>query len=244
MVEDIGAVLRAARARFGYSLKEVEMRSQALSQTWQKPAYKVSASWLDRVEKENRDLSAVKLIVLASIYGLTVDQVLAYCPSTTEGLARIGENGPNATLLLHPGPLEEQAKSLLPERFATDPPPEHTALLEMPKPIVPSRYRHGVIGLKDRALDPMVRAGSVVLVDTEKQAVVRRKGWNSEFDRPIYFLLTRTGYFSGFCELDKTSEWLTLVPHPLSPETSQRWRFLKEVEVVGTVTAVLSKRAA
>jgi len=47
---------------------------------------------------------------------------------------------------------------------------------------------------------------------------------------------------AGFCELDKDAEWLTLVPHPLSYESSRRWRFRKEIEVVGTVAAFFSRR--
>jgi hypothetical protein len=93
-------------------------------------------------------------------------------------------------------------------------------------------------------LEPMIRAGSIVLIDTQKRAIAGRKEWTHEFDRPIYFLITRTGYVSGFCELDKEAEWLTLVPHPLSYETSKRWRFRKEIEVVGTVAAVFMRRIA
>jgi len=90
----------------------------------------------------------------------------------------------------------------------------------------------------------MVRAGSFVLIDTRKRAIAGRKEWNHEFDRPIYFLMTRKGYISGFCELDKEAEWLTLVPHALSHETSQRWRYRKEIEVIGTVTAICMRRVA
>jgi hypothetical protein len=90
----------------------------------------------------------------------------------------------------------------------------------------------------------MIPAGSFVLIDTRKRAIASRKEWNHEFDRPIYFLLTRTGYVSGFCELDRDSEWLTLVPHALSHETSKRWRYRKEIEVIGTVAAVCMRRVA
>jgi hypothetical protein len=99
-----------------------------------------------------------------------------------------------------------------------------------------------VIGQRDRMLEPMIRGGSIVLIDTLKRAIASRREWTHEFDRPIYFLFTRTGYASGFCELDKDSEWLTLVPHPLSYETSKRWRYKKEIEVVGTVAGVLMRR--
>ena len=90
----------------------------------------------------------------------------------------------------------------------------------------------------------MIRAGSIVLINTQKRAIASRREWNHEFDRPIYFLLTRTGYVSGFCELDKEQEWLTLVPHPLSYETNRRWRYRKEIEVIGTVAAVFMRRVA
>ena len=93
-------------------------------------------------------------------------------------------------------------------------------------------------------LEPMIRGGSIVLIDTLKRAIAGRKEWRHEFDRPIYFLLTRTGYVSGFCELDRDSEWLTMVPHPLSFETVKRWRYKKEIEVIGTVAGVLMRRIA
>ena len=117
-------------------------------------------------------------------------------------------------------------------------------LLPAEQGVVPVHYRRGIIGHRDRSLEPMIRAGSIVLINTQKRAIAGRREWNHEFDRPIYFLLTRTGYVSGFCELDKDSEWLTLVPHPLSYETSRRWRYKKEIEVIGTVAAVFMRRVA
>jgi hypothetical protein len=43
------------------------------------------------------------------------------------------------------------------------------------------------------------------------------------------------------CELDKEGIWLTLVVHPLSPESSRRWRYRTEVEVVGRAVAVVMR---
>jgi hypothetical protein len=226
-------------------LREVEERSLALSQQWGNPAYKISASWLDRVERENRELSATKLIVLAVVYGLTADQLLALCPPAGASSNQLDQvSSPNATLLLVEGPLEEHAKLWLPDKLMTEPPPEQTTLLAADQGMLPVHYRRGVIGQRDRTLEPMIRAGSVVLIDTQKRAIAGRKEWTHEFDRPIYFLLTRAGYVTGFCELDKDSRWLTLVPHPLSYETSKRWEYRKEIEVVGTVAAVFMRRMA
>jgi hypothetical protein len=68
--------------------------------------------------------------------------------------------------------------------------------------------------------------------------VALRKDWKHEFQRPIYFLMTREGYVCGWCELDKKSEWLTLVPHPLSPASSRRWKYRTEIENLGRVVVV------
>jgi hypothetical protein len=88
----------------------------------------------------------------------------------------------------------------------------------------------------------MIRAGSIVLIDTQKRVIAGRREWNHEFDRPIYFLMTREGYVVGFCELDRETDWLTLIPHALSFESNRRWRLKKEIEVVGTVVGAFIRR--
>lgn len=241
----IGNNLREARMQWQLTLREVEERSSRIAQRWENPAYRISASWLDRVERENRGLSATKLIVLAVIYGLSAEQMIALCPAShgnnsLEALKDISI--PNNTLLLENGQLERQARQWLPDTLVTEAPPETTTLLPAVPGALPTHYRRGIIGKRDRTLDPMIRAGSIVLIDTQKRAIASRREWTHEFDRPVYFLIAHTGYVAGFCELDKDAEWLTLVPHPLSYESSRRWRFRKEIEVVGTVAAFFSRR--
>ena len=244
-MQGIGAKLRAARSQWQLTLREVEERSSRLSQEWGNPSYRISASWLDRVEREDRGLSATKLIVLANVYNLTPEQMLALCPRTSGSPVPLDHaSSPNATFLLTQGPLEEHAKRWLPEKLVVGPVPEETTLLPFEDDSLPSHYRRGIIGRRDRTLEPMIRAGSLVLIDTHKRAIAGRKEWTHEFDRPIYFLLTRNGYVSGFCELDKEAEWLTLVPHALSYESNKRWRYRKEIEVIGMVTGVFMRRVA
>lgn len=239
----IGNKLRETRLQWQLTLREVEERSCRLAQQWDNPAYKISASWLDRVERQNRGLSATKLIVLAVIYGLTAEQMIALCPQPPDRSHHLDTlSAPNATLLLTDGPLEQRAKLLLPDSFLSDTPPDSTTLITTHADALPAHYRRAVVGCRDRMLEPMIPAGSVVLIDTQKKAIANRKQWTNEFNRPIYFLLTRTEYVIGFCELDKQADWLTLVPHPLSYEGSKRWRYKKEIEVVGTVAAVFSRR--
>lgn len=240
----IGNKLREARVQWQLTLREVEERSSRIAQRWENPAYRISASWLDRVERENRGLSATKLIVLAVIYGLSAEQMIALCPAPSgTSLDVLKEISiPNNTQLLESGMLERQARQWLPDTLVTEQPPEVTTLLPTVPGALPNHYRRGIIGKRDRILDPMIRAGSIVLIDTQKRAIASRREWTHEFDRPVYFLISHTGYVAGFCELDKDSEWLTLVPHPLSYESSRRWRFRKEIEVVGTVAAFFARR--
>jgi len=241
-MEGIGGKLRAARFAWKLTLREVEERTLRLAQQWGNPAYRISASWLDRVERENRGLSATKLIVLANVYSLSLEQMLAMCPPSGPVSAPSDEMSvPNATLLAE-GSLDAHAKLWLPDTLVEDPPPESTALLPTQEGMMPSHYRRGIIGRQDRTLEPMIRAGSIVLIDTQKRTIAGRREWNHEFDRPIYFLLTREGYVSGFCELDRDTDWLTVIPHALSFESNRRWRFKKEIEVVGTVVAAVVRR--
>ena len=241
----IGAQLCDIRNQLKLTLRETEERCAQVAQQWGNDAYRISASWLNRVERENRGLSATKLIVLAYIYNLSTDQLLSFCPGSNEGSAQLLQaSSPNSTLLLVEGPLEKLARAWVPDNLITDPLPEQTMLLQSDRKMLPPHFHRGIIGKYDRTMEPMILAGSIVLIDSQKRAIAGRKDWTNEFNRPIYFLFTRDGYSCGFCELDKKAEWLTLVPHMLSPEPNddRRWRYRREVEVIGTVAGLFTRR--
>lgn len=238
-----GANLRAMRERWGLSLREVQERSEDIARRWGHKEYSISASWLNRMEAGNPAITAPKLIALTAIFGLSAEEMLALCaPPKHDLLALSPASLPNATLLLTPGPFEAQAREALPDELVTAEPPEESHLMERPENC-PSHFRRGVVGRKDNTMEPMIRPGSIVLIDTQRKAIAKRRDWTHEFNRPIYFLLTRDSYFTSFCELDANSEWLTLVPHALSYQTNRRFRYRREVEVVGEVTAFISRRA-
>ncbi len=192
-MEGIGGKLRATRLACKLTLRQVEQSSLRLAKHWRNPAYRISASWLHRVERENRGLSATKLIVLANVYSLTSEQMLALCPAPGVASTPLDNMSvPNATLLAE-GPLERHAKFWLPDSLVIDTPPRSTSLLPSEQGTLPEHFRRGIIGRQDRTLEPMIRAGSIVLIDTQKRSIASRREWNHEFDRPIYFLLTREG---------------------------------------------------
>ena len=235
----IGLRLRTIRNQWQLSLREVEERSLRFAQQQGNQSYQVSASWLDRLEREEHELTVNKLIVLAEIYNLPTEQLLrSIYPGDAQPMSLRQLSSPNATMLLTEGPLEERAKYLLPDTLGLEQPPDETTLLAVENTSSLAPYKRGIIGKHDRTLNPMIPAGSIVQIDTQKRAISSRRDWAHEFQRPIYFLMTREGYVCGWCELDKNSEWLTLIPHPLSGASSRRWRYRKEIESIGRVAFV------
>jgi transcriptional regulator with XRE-family HTH domain len=237
----IGARLRTIRQQWHLSLREVEERSLRLAQEWGSSSYQVSASWLVRLEREEHNLTVSKLIALANIYNTSAEQLLhSICPEKSHPVLR-QPSSPNVTMLLREGPLDDQAKCLLGDTLGIEPIPDATSLLPISGGLSQAPHRRGIIGTRDRFLEPMIPAGSIVHIDTQKRGISSRKDWKHEFQRPIHFLMTRQGYVCGWCELDRNSEWLTLIPHPLSPASSRRWKYQTEIENVGRVTAVAIK---
>jgi PAS domain-containing protein len=68
LANGIGLLLRGVRQQWRLSLREVEERSLRFAQEMGNQSYHVSASWLNRLEREEHELTVSKLIVLASIY--------------------------------------------------------------------------------------------------------------------------------------------------------------------------------
>jgi transcriptional regulator with XRE-family HTH domain len=63
-VVSIGVRLRRIRQERQLPLREVEERSLRFAQEWGNQSYRVSASWLDRLEREEHELTVNKLVVL------------------------------------------------------------------------------------------------------------------------------------------------------------------------------------
>jgi transcriptional regulator with XRE-family HTH domain len=239
----IGERLRTIRRQWQLSLREVEERSLLLAKERGNQSFQISASWLDRLEREEHELTVNKLVALSEIYNVPTENLLrSMHPQERQPLILRPLSSPNATLLLTEGPLETQARYLLPDAPVHQT-PEETTLLAPEDGQLPTPYRRGIIGKRDFTLDPMIPAGSIIQIDTQKRAISTRRDWTHEFQRPIYFLMTRDSYVCGWCELDKASDWLTLIPHPLSPASSRRWKYRSEIETLGRVIVVAIRLA-
>jgi len=94
---------------------------------------------------------------------------------------------------------------------------------------------YGYIGLEDYTLFPLIRPGSLVEIDANQRKISTEK-WNTEFDRPIYFVELRNGYVCSWCQLDRGQ--LIVIPHPHSHQDVRRFDHPTQAEIVGRVTGV------
>jgi len=242
-----GSRLRQVRERLGLTYRDVERVSYEIASERGCPEFIIRISRLADIENHGIIPSLFKLYTLAAIYHLDPLEVCRWYGVPLERhFLDGGHLGTPKTHLAAP-PIALR----LPLRFDPGFDPRRTAYLSR---MVESwgelegalfngqpRYRYGYIGLDDHMMEPLLRPGSLVLVDPVLQQV-RNSGWKNEYERPIYFVDVRDGYRCGWCLRDGPQ--LILQPHPLSSCAPQVWRCPDEAEVVGQVTGVVMRLAA
>ena len=93
----------------------------------------------------------------------------------------------------------------------------------------------GFVGTEDCWMDPLVRPGSLVLVDPSRRTI-EAGPFRNEFERPIYFIELRNEYICSWCEI--RDGHLLAVPYPNSRCEIRQFPYPREAEIVGRVTGV------
>jgi hypothetical protein len=99
---------------------------------------------------------------------------------------------------------------------------------------------YGYIGMGDYTLDPIIRPGSFVQIDSRQRTIPPVK-WHDDFDRPIFFFELRDRYVCSWCELYGSQ--LILVPTPHSRAHARHIRYPGDATIVARVTAVAMRIA-
>jgi transcriptional regulator with XRE-family HTH domain len=238
-----GLRLRQARETLGLTYREVEQASYELAAKRGRPDFILHISRLADIENRNVVPSLHKLYSLATIYHLSPLEISGWYEAPFQQTFEDGAAFPAQTTHLHEFPI----------RFALSPQPgarlgsDCTGLLgELPdnvryfpgmKEEATIRFRYGYIGLSDRRMAPILRPGSMVLVDTAVRKIEETE-WYTEYDRPLYFVETRGGYRCGW--FLKLKSRLVMQPHMLSHCAPEAWRTPAEAEVVGKVVGVIT----
>lgn len=234
-------MLRRARERMGMTFRDVEQASYQLAARAGRPEFIVRISRLADIENHGVVPSLHRLYALCTIYHLELNDVLGWFGLSPAAMYPEGAQFPGARTHLAAAPLQVRIPVRMDPGFNPNRTDDLTRRVESWGYLEPflaqgkEKYWLGYIGLEDRTMGPMVRPGSLVLVDPARQEVCN-SGWNNEFERPIYFLDTRSGYACGWCQRD--SENLILQPHPLSDSPARVFRSPAQAEVIGQVVGL------
>jgi transcriptional regulator with XRE-family HTH domain len=242
-----GDCLRRLRNRLGLTTRKVAEFSREVAAKQGNSEYAISHARLVQIEKQASIPSVYKLFTLGSIYGVPMDELITtYLNPDAAARLHVRMQFPQT----HPtsfGDTGGKKAIPFPVHFNSTSPVAGNNLVahivqvwgEVPAPLLESLnlpgFRYGFIGLRDYTMYPLIRPGSIVQID-HSQKVAGSAPYRTEFDRPVYFLETRSGYLCSWCEIGRGH--LTSIPHPLSACSTQVFAYPSEVEIVGRVTGV------
>ena len=243
-----GERLKELRNRLGITTREVEEYSRRIAESEGNEEFHVSNAWITQIENSESTPSVYKLYSLSVIYRLKFTDLLLLYGVDLEKLSKYHALTPlpqthSTSLQVY----DEDQAITFPIRFDPGFRLEKTNLVSRmvetrgEVPIALIRHldvRHslyGYIGLEDHTLYPFLRPGSFVQIDDRQQRIQKFR-WQTEFDRPIYFIELREGYACGWCEFQDNK--IILVPHPLSGCGIRQFAYQSEAEIVGRVTGV------
>ena len=241
---DAGLRLRQARERLGLTYREVERASYELASRRGRPEFILHISRLADIENRGVVPGLHKLYSLAAVYRLNLNEILGWYDIPVEECFHDGVTVPAPETHVMAAPTSLR----VPMRFDPAFDPQRTELLSRMvekwgkfEGLLTNGHRHqiyGYIGQHDLRMSPLLRPGSIVLVDTSRQKI-EEGDWRTEHDRPMYFVEVRDGYRCGWFHKEGTR--LVMQPHPLSNCPPETWQTPNEAEIVGRVTGVVSR---
>ncbi len=236
-MENIGAKLREVRERLKLSRQDVEVETARIAKLRGNPDCKISANWLYRVECGEHGIGGIKLLTLAYVYYLTVEELLAFDDAPNQPVEADWHLSvePKETLLLTPGPLNDLARLKLPDGYSV--PPKKTRLIEDESRPRTARYVRAIIGKDDNRMYPLLHPSAIVLIDRHKRAVAKPVNAKNEFEIPIYFFETHDGPVFGWASLGK-NDILSILAHPCSGKSPLHFQYKQEIDVIGQIVGV------
>ena len=243
-----GDHLRELRNRLGVTTREVEELSRKIAEDRGNDEFSISNAWLTQLENKNSVPSIYKLFSLSVIYRAKFVDLLSIFGVELEDSVRYQSTLPLHNTHLASIEVADRDKTVrFPVRFDRGFHVETTSLIsrmvevwgEVPIALIQKldvrNCQYGFIGMDDHTMDPLLRPGSFVQIDSHRKRVASA-GWRTELDRPIYFVELREGYACSWCETRGAN--LTQIPHPLSGCATRQFAHPGEAEIIGQVTAV------
>jgi transcriptional regulator with XRE-family HTH domain len=240
-----GLRLRQAREKLGLTYREVERASYELALRRGRPQFILHISRLADIENHGVVPSLHKLYALGVIYHLSPAEIAGWYEAPLDNYFSDATSfpAPETHLFPHPKNAAETAPQLslgfdMQQTEFLSPAVVRMVDFQNILGAANGRYRYGFIGLSDRRMVPILRPGSIVMVDVSVRRIENTQ-WSSEYDRPMYFVEIHGGYRCGWLLQEKSR--IIMQPHPLSRCLPESWRTPDEAEVVGKVAGVVSR---
>lgn len=243
-----GNFLREGRLRLHLGLRDVQELSSKVAAKEKNKRFHISAARLAQIENNNAIPSVFKIFSLAAIYGLSFHEILTLYGVDADRTHRYREEiRLSATRPVSAELHNLNTKVTIPVRLGPTFKWETTQLInrvvafwgEIPAAFLlecnPRQHMYAYIGLEDNTMYPLLRPGSLVMVDGERRQVASG-GWNNEYERPIYLVELRDGYLCGWCHVSESD--ITILPHPISKTPPRTFSVVNEAEVIGLVVAL------
>jgi transcriptional regulator with XRE-family HTH domain len=241
---DPGFRLRQIRERLGLTYRDVQRASLALARAYNRPQFALHISRLAEIENRGVVPSVHKLYALAVVYHLSPLEILRWYDVPFERFLDDAASfpAPQTHLMESPACLNGAEKFVPPSvSHHTEFIPRSSAARGGIENILNSEnshHRYGCIGLHDRRMEPILRPGSVVLVDVSVHRL-QESEWSNEYDRPMYFVELHSGYRCGWFQQEGSR--LAMQPHPLSRCMPESWKTPDDAEIVGRVVGVVTR---
>jgi transcriptional regulator with XRE-family HTH domain len=239
-----GLRLRQVRERLGLTYRDVERSSFELAAHRGRSEFILHISRLADIENRGVVPTLHKIYTLAVIYHLNPMDIFRWYEVPVDeffGDAAVF-HAPQSHLMAPPASLR------IPVRFDPAFDPRRTEFLSRMveqwgqfEGVLASKnagHRYGYIGLDDRRMMPILRPGSIVLVEPAMRRI-EETDWATEYDRPMYFVEVRGGYRCGWFHQEGSR--LVMQPHPLSRCLPESWSLPEEAEVVGRVVGIVTR---
>jgi transcriptional regulator with XRE-family HTH domain len=241
-----GAMLRALREGLGLTLRDVETATARMAEKYGNGEFCLQLSRISDIETKGVVPSIYRIYALAVVYrrdvrelmtwyginfeNMSADTKLVEAPQShrVEGLTVAG----SVRMPVKMDPSFNLSRttniSRMVEKWGSVP-------MTFLRDLEDSEFTYFYIGTEDLTMYPLLMPGSFVQVD-ESQNKIAGGPWTSEYERPIYFVETRSGFRCSWCEL--SADKLILQPHPLSPQKTTIYKHPQEAEIVGRIVAI------
>lgn len=227
-----GQQLRSLREQRRLRVRDVEEASRRIAEAKGDEKCRLSNGWLVQLEKCDSAPNLHHLFVLCATYGIDVFEFLRFYGINVEELPEYEAiANPQRTQLLSPTGSTLDFTAPRTTKLALDLAAKLPLKFPFERADGHSTIRYAQLGADEVTMAPLIKPGSIVVVDTAQKRV-ETGPWKDEFQRPIYLVELRDRLTCGWCE--RRANKLLIIAYRSS--SFQEFR-PQDAEIVGRVVA-------